>query len=239
LKFIHLDTVGSTQDEARQLYSDGERGPLWVRADMQTSGRGRRDRKWTSDSGNLYATLLLPDRSDPGQAALIGFAAAIGIVDTLRAYEPVRPVTLKWPNDTLIGGAKVSGLLVEREPEALLIGIGINLVSHPQDTPYPATHLVAEMAQDSLAGPEPSFTGAPALLALLSSHVMSRIETFRAEGFAPIREVWLERAHHFGKVVTVNGQTGTFADLGLDGALCLTLADGTVRRVHAGDVSFG
>lgn len=217
----------------------GETGPLWVRADRQSAGRGRRDRRWTSESGNLYATLLLPDRSPPGQAALVGFAAAVAIVDTLLAYDPVRPVTLKWPNDAMIGGAKVSGLLVEREPDALLIGIGINLVSHPEGLPYPATHLVAEMSPKALEAPEPLFTGASALLALLSRHVEARIDTLRAVGFGAIREAWLECAHHLGRTITVNGLTGTFTDLGLDGALCMTLPDGTKERVHAGDVSFG
>lgn len=139
----------------------------------------------------------------------------------------------------MIGGAKISGLLIEREAEALLIGIGVNLISHPDDTPYPATHLLQEMNPETLAGSEPLYTGAEAVLALLSSHVMHRIETLRTQGFDPIRKDWLARAHHLEKTVVVNGLTGTFVDLAPDGALCLVLADGTERRVHAGDVAFG
>ncbi|GHA90875.1 biotin--[acetyl-CoA-carboxylase] ligase [Algimonas arctica] len=239
MQFIHLDSVGSTQDEARSLYKSGERGPVWVRADVQTQGRGRRDRTWVSCSGNLSATLLLPNSTDPSQSALHGFAASLAIVDTLVAYMPQRPVTLKWPNDALIGGAKISGLLIEREAKALLIGIGINLVSHPDNTPYPATHLLREMKAENLADAEPLFTGAEAVLALLSKHVMQRIGTLRNDGFEPIRKDWLAYAHHLGKTVTVNGLTGTFTDLAPDGALCLILPNGTETRVHAGDVAFG
>jgi len=239
LQFIHLDSVGSTQDEARALYKSGERGPVWVRADVQTQGRGRRDRKWVSRAGNLSATLLLPNATDPSQSALHGFAASLAIADTLATYDAVLPVTLKWPNDVLVGGAKISGLLIEREPEALLIGIGINLVSNPADTPYPATHLLDIMRPEILDKAEPPFTGAEAILSLLSSHVMRRIETLREQGFDPIRKDWLARAHHLGKTVVVNGLTGTFTNLAPDGALCLTLPDGTESRVHAGDVAFG
>lgn len=223
----------------RTLYQQGERGPLWVRADRQTSGRGRRDRKWVSVTGNLYATLLLPNNLPPAESALHGFAASLAIAKTLDDYRPTQPVTLKWPNDVLIDGAKVSGLLVEREPEALLIGIGINLVSHPDDLPYRATHLVEVMAENDLSGPEPLFTGADGVLAILSTHLMQQVERLRGEGFEAIRTDWLARAHHLGKRVTVNGLSGIFEDLGPDGALCLTLDDGTQTRVHAGDVAFG
>lgn len=229
----------STQDDARARYQAGDRGPLWVRADYQTQGRGRRDRSWVSRTGNLTATMLLPNSTDPSQSALHGFAASLAIADTLSAYAPTRSVTLKWPNDVMIGGAKISGLLIEREAEALLIGIGMNLVSHPDDTPYPATHLLAEMNDATLADAEPLFTGAEAVLALLSQNVVQRIEILRMQGFEPVRLDWLERAHHLGKTVTVNGLTGTFTDLASDGALCLSLADGTTKRVHAGDVAFG
>ncbi|MGJ8559491.1 MAG: biotin--[acetyl-CoA-carboxylase] ligase [Litorimonas sp.] len=239
MQFIHLDSVGSTQDEARTLYTSGERGPLWVRADTQTQGRGRRDRTWSSVSGNLFATLLLPNSTDPSQSALHGFAASLAIADTLRTYDPQRPVTLKWPNDAMIGGAKISGLLIEREAEALLIGIGINLISHPNNTLYPATHLLQEMKPETLVAAEPLFTGPESVLALLSSHVLQRVETLRTEGFDPIRKDWLVHAHHLGKSVTVNGLTGVFTDLAQDGALCLILPDGTESRVHAGDVAFG
>jgi BirA family biotin operon repressor/biotin-[acetyl-CoA-carboxylase] ligase len=94
LRFIHLNSVASTQDEARALYQSGDRGPLWVRADVQTQGRGRRERNWVSHTGNLTATMLLPNTTDPSQSALHGFAASLAIADTLAAYTPKRPITL-------------------------------------------------------------------------------------------------------------------------------------------------
>ena len=157
----------------------------------------------------------------------------------LDAYRPTRPITLKWPNDVLIGGAKVSGLLIEREEDVLLLGIGVNLVSHPDDTPYPATHLLEEMREKDLNRDEPLFTGSAAALALLSAKVTQRFTELEREGFAPIRAAWQARAQHVGRTVTVNGDTGIFTGLGPDGALCLRRADGTDAVVHAGDVSFG
>ena len=164
---------------------------------------------------------------------------SLAVADTLEAYRPKSPITLKWPNDVLLGGAKVAGLLLEREGDTLLIGIGINLLSHPDDTPYPATHLVAEMHEADLAGPEPLFTGAEAVLALLAARTSQRIAQLRSTGFVLIRRDWEARAHGLGDMISVNGETGTFDGIGPDGALCLVGLDGTKSYVHAGDVSFG
>ena len=239
MRFVHRDTVGSTQDEARALYIAGERGPLWLSADEQTQGRGRLGRHWSSPTGNFAATCLHPTTAEPGQAALYGFAASLAVAETIERYRPARPVTLKWPNDVLVGGAKISGLLIEREAQALLVGIGVNLVGHPANTPYPATHLVAEMHAFDLEGPEPLFTGAPAFLALLAREVAQRFLQLEKGSFERIRRDWLIRAHGLGEELSVNDVTGLFTDLAPDGALCLRLADGTESRVHAGDVSFG
>lgn len=238
MRFIQLETVGSTQDEARALYRKGERGPLWVRADAQTSGRGRRDRSWVSRIGNLYTTLLIPNDCPPAESALHGFATSLAIARTLGSYHPSKAVTLKWPNDVLIGGAKVSGLLVEREPEALLIGIGINLTSHPEDLPYPATDLTTELLKGDISDVAQE-TDAQAVLTRLSVKVVAQIERLRRDGFDLICKDWLAYAHHRGKRIMVNGQSGTFAGLADDGALCLMQDDGTEVRVHAGDVAFG
>lgn len=239
MRFLYHDTVGSTQDEARALYLSGERGPLWVSADEQTKGRGRLGRHWSSPSGNLAVTCLHPTTAEPSQAALYGFAASLAVAETIERYRPTKLVTLKWPNDVLVGGAKISGLLIEREAEALLVGIGVNLLSHPANTPYTATHLVAEMHDFDLQGPEPLFTGARAFLAVLANEVAMRFRQLEKGSFERIRLDWMIRAHGLGESVSVNGMTGIFTSLGPDGALCLRLPDGTESRVHAGDVSFG
>ena len=239
MRFLQRGTVGSTQDEARALYTSGERGPLWLRADTQTAGRGRLSRVWNSARGNFHATHLLPCHAPPAEAALYGFAAALAVADMLETYGTVRPVTLKWPNDVLVGGAKIAGILVEREPEALLIGVGINLVSHPENTGYPATHLTTEMATAHLDGPEPRYTGAQGALAVLAARFSAYAATLERDGFEPLRTLWTERAHGMGEPVRAGGQTGTLTGLGTDGALLLQRSDGTQGRVHAGDVSFG
>ncbi len=239
MRFIHLDTVGSTQTEARNRLDVGETGPLWVRADSQTDGRGRRGRAWSSPSGNLFATALLPTTLDAARSALVGFAAALAIADTLETYGIRSGVTLKWPNDVLIGGAKISGILIEREGSHLLVGIGMNLVSHPSDTPYPATDLLSEMTDEDLQADEPMFTGPEAVLATLSAHLMGWIDRLERDGFSPLREAWLAKAHRLGEAVSVNGLTGTLSGMGPDGSLELVLPDGAKTRVHAGDVSFG
>ena len=161
------------------------------------------------------------------------------MAETLSAYRPIKPITLKWPNDVLADGAKIAGILVEREEAALLIGVGINLVYHPNGLPYPATHLTEIMASDDLSGPEPLFTGADTLLAVLANEVDLWVSHTLHDGFDRVRAAWLDRAHHFSKSVTVNGETGIFTDLAEDGALCLTREDGKQVRIHAGDVSFG
>ena len=206
---------------------------------MQTKGRGRLQRRWVSDSGNLSATLLYPTSAAPEQGALYGLAAAVAVAETLEAYRPQRPITLKWPNDVLVGGAKISGLLIERETDALLLGVGLNLVGHPRDTPYPATHLVAEMRVDDLAQDEPLFTGSAAVLALLSANVLARFAQLEKDGFGPVRDAWLARAHGLDGTVMVDGRTGRFVSIADNGALILGHTDGTESRVHAGDVSFG
>ena len=223
----------------RKLYEDGEREPVWIRADRQTHGRGRRDRSWTSAPGNLFASGLYPTQLGPAQSALYGFAAALGVAETISSYDLQRPLTLKWPNDVLVGGAKISGILIEREGEALIVGTGINLISHPDNTPYSATHMLAEMAPSSLAQPEPKQPSPETMLPLLVSNLMTWFQRLEQDGFEPLRNAWLEQAHGLGQTIKVNDQTGTFTGLGPDGALCLRQPDGKTVQVHAGDVSFG
>lgn len=189
--------------------------------------------------GNLFASGLYPTRLDPTQSALYGFAAALAVAETISSFDLQRPLTLKWPNDVLVGGAKISGILIEREGEALIVGTGINLISHPDNMPYPATHVLAEMAPDALAQPEPKQPSPETILPLLVSNLMNWFQRLEEEGFDPLREAWLKQAHGLGQMIRVNDQSGTFTGLGPDGALCLRQPDGKTVFVHAGDVSFG
>ena len=148
---VALDQVASTNDEALRLAAEGADEGTLVTASRQTAGRGRRGRAWQSDEGNLFLSLVLNPKGGLRAAGAVGFAAALAITDAIAGLMGRDAgLALKWPNDVLIGGRKASGLLIERavcaEDDVLVLGVGINLVSHPDDTRYPATDLSAEGA---------------------------------------------------------------------------------------------
>jgi BirA family biotin operon repressor/biotin-[acetyl-CoA-carboxylase] ligase len=237
---VVLDAVDSTNDEARRRSEAGERGPFWIAARRQLAGRGRERRPWSTEPGNLAATLLLPVRGTPGEAARLGFPASLAVADLLDHLAPGVHVALKWPNDVLLAGRKASGILLENfgpGPDgrlALAIGIGVNLASHPQpgEMRWPATSVAAE------TGATPGFADALALLARAMDRWLGVLD---AQGFGTVREAWLARADRLGQVIDARlprgTLTGRFSAIDADGALVLETADGT-RRIAAGDVFF-
>ena len=232
-RLITLDTIGSTNEEALRLARSGERGPLWVTAQRQTAGRGRRGRSWISESGNLYGSLLLSDPSTPDRFPELSFVAALALHDAVTARIPGLGgrVALKWPNDLLIDRNKFAGILVEGEGTTVVIGTGVNCVHHPAGTEYPATDLAAAGVR---ATPE-------SLFAHLSAATLTRLAQWdRGAGFASIRTDWLARAAGVGKpirVKTANGElAGLFEGMDASGRLVLRLPDETMRAVTAGDV---
>ncbi|MGJ8564650.1 MAG: biotin--[acetyl-CoA-carboxylase] ligase [Alphaproteobacteria bacterium] len=247
MRFITKDAVASTNEEVKAYAEQGDLGPLWVRAVSQTSGRGRRGRIWASDAGNLYCTGLYPDNGDARHSALLSFVAALAVYDLVTTYVEASKVSLKWPNDVLIRGAKTSGILLEsgcfNDQSWIAIGIGVNLMSHPKETEFPATHVAAHMSDAALSGPEPIMTGAAAAQAILAARFDHWRSAFIAEGFAPIRDAWLERANGVPGRVSVRLPSETFEgealSLGHNGELQVRLANGTITDVHAGDVFFG
>ena len=216
--------------------------PFWVRADRQSAGQGRYGRRWVSEIGNLYATAAYDWQGDLADAGKLSFIAALAVCRTLRAYDLSCAPKLKWPNDVLLDGKKVSGILLENTGGAIIIGIGINLLSHPQDTAYPATHLLDYIKPDALNAAEPIFTGAAAMLPLLAKELDDGISEFKNHGFAPIRQAWLGHAHGMGQRITVQLAdqviSGRAMDLRRDGALRLRLDDGTDKDIYAGDIFF-
>ncbi len=231
--FTHLAEVGSTNDwllaRAAEL-GDGH----WVLADRQTAGRGRRGRAWGDGAGNLMASVLV--RSE-GAVQQLSFVAALALLAALSASgghggETAAPrFCLKWPNDVLLDGVKVSGILLERAGDALVIGFGVNIASHPQGTERPAISLAA-------AG-----LGTPAPVDVLA-RLMPAFAEYRGlwgrQGFEPIRARWLAQAAGVGEriVARLGAETleGVFEGLEPDGALALRLDDGALRAVHAGEV---
>ncbi len=247
MRFISHSTIGSTNAEAVRLAKSGDLGPLWVRADQQTKGKGRRGRPWASESGNLFCTGLYPHFGSTQQAALLSFAAALAVYDLAAVYIDTEKMSLKWPNDVLIGGAKVSGVLLEtgthNDQGWIAIGIGVNLVSHPEAVETRATHILAHIDEHRLVGPEPVMTGPDAALAVLAAQFDYWRNLLLKEGFSPIRTAWLTRAANLPGDVTVRlsqeSFTGKAIDLGENGELQVRIAGGTIRAVHAGDVFFG
>ncbi len=238
--FVEID---STNEEARRLGEAGEAGPVWITAEIQTAGRGRRGREWVSPSGNFMGTLFLRPQVNPRKAAELSFVAALAVHDAVASLmaPDLRPnLKLKWPNDLLHDGRKLAGILLESSGIAggdlawLAIGMGINLAQHPNNVDYPATSLAALGQSDIMP--------ADALTALASAFE-ARIRQWRdVQGFAATRVAWLARAAGLGDPITVRLAdetfTGTFEGLAVDGALEVRLASGMLRSVSAGDVFF-
>ncbi len=239
VRHITYETLGSTNAEALARARAGECGPLWITALSQSAGRGRRGSQWVSPPGNLYATLLLTEPSPAELAPQLSFVAALALHDAIAECAPqLGPMLkVKWPNDLLVGEAKAAGILIEGESEpafSVAIGIGVNCATHPGDTRYPATDLVATGA---LVVPD-------ALFAALSSAMERRLAQWNGgQGFPSIRVDWLKRAAGLGETLRVRlperELSGRFQDLDNAGRLLLE-QDGNVVPITAGEVfSFG
>lgn len=235
-RLVALDSVGSTNDEAKRLAREGAEEGTIVWAREQTAGRGRQGRDWVSPRGNLYLSLILRPECPAAEAAQLAFVACLGVGGMLGAFAvPLTPMTYKWPNDVLLGGRKVAGVLLEAESKGdgldfLIAGVGVNLASAPKDARYPATDLRSEA--ENPVSPEQALEG-------FARHFLTWVSRWTNDGFAPVREAWRARAAHLGKEIEVRlpneTLTGVFADLGANGELLLDTAGGR-RIVTAGDV---
>ena len=232
-----FETLGSTNDEAKRLARAGAAEGVLVWALEQTEGRGRRGRAWHSPRGNLYLSLVARPAAPPARAAQLGFVAALALGDALLALAgPGLPLRYKWPNDLLLGGRKLAGILLESEMASgdqvdfVVIGLGVNIAAAPRDVEYPA----ASLAAAGIAGVTPA-----GLLEAFARHFSIWLARWRGEGFAPVRVAWLTRASGLGEPVRVRldhrSHQGRFFDLDDDGALLLDSADGR-RRIAAGQV---
>jgi len=256
-RLVSYPEVGSTNAEALAAARAGDPGRIWFVTGHQTAGRGRRGRAWEAPPGNLAASLLMVGDRDPGTAASLGFVAGLALDEALRRVAPSLDVRialdgidpgrggegdrlrLKWPNDVLLDGAKLSGILLEGEALpgggfAVIIGIGVNVAHAPAGLPYPA------VALHGLGLP----VDAARLFAALSD-AWTGLERLWAggRGFGTIRRIWLDRAAGIGERVAVQlggaAFEGTFETIDEAGRLVLRLADGSRRMVAAGEVHFG
>jgi len=239
-RLIALEKVDSTNAEAKRRAATGafEENAVWaITAETQTKGKGRRGRVWDSPKGNLYCSLLFKPQVPVARAAQLGFVTSLALFDTLAAYTgPGDRIQCKWPNDILLNGRKVSGVLLESETFAsgglswVVVGIGVNIARHPGETEFPATSLKAE----GCSTPPPGD-----LLRRFIPYFEDRRGSWLEEGFAPIRAAWQARAIGRGDKITVRLDketlTGIFAGLDEDGALIFR-QNGNERRIAAGDV---
>lgn len=239
---LAFDELDSTNAEARRLAEQGAEGPLWIKAKVQTAGRGRRGRNWASPQGNLCATWLGVLPVSPLKGAELSFVAALAVHDTLTTWVPEALVRIKWPNDVLIDGKKTCGILIEsgQRPDQSLwfaVGIGINVETAPQGLERPTTRLI-----DHLGGQIGQAPKVDAVLSTLNAAFHRWLGIWIDQGFLALRSAWLSRAMGMGLPCTARlGQEtleGIMRDLGEDGALILELASGQRRSITAGDVFF-
>ena len=230
-------SVASTNDEARQLAQQGAADRTVILAERQTAGRGRYSRQWESPYGNLYASFVFRPPLLPRYAAQIGYVAAVAVHDTVAALigRPAK-VACKWPNDVLVDGAKIAGILPESSIGAdgslewIVLGIGINVVSAPADVVRPATSFLEQGGAGLDTG---------RVLAVLCPALDGWMSQWLDDGFGGVREAWLDRAGPLGGEIRVilpdRSIKGNFGGLDPDGALILD-TDGGQEKIHSGEV---
>jgi BirA family biotin operon repressor/biotin-[acetyl-CoA-carboxylase] ligase len=232
----HIASIGSTSAELMARARAGETGPLWLVADEQTAGRGRRARQWRSPKGNLYASLLLRDAAPAEAVAQLSLVLALALRDAVTGFARGRaaPAEIKWPNDLMLGGRKTAGLLLEGggggDKRFVVAGFGVNIVSHPEGTTHPATHLEAEGY----------YCARDALFTQLSAAVVARLALWRrGEGIEFIRTDWQSHAYGLGRPMTINtaAESFTATPRGLDDAgRLIVLRDGRELAVSSAEV---
>ena len=219
-------------ERAQQGANEG----LWLRAERQTGGRGRLARPWQSPPGNLYASTLVRLRPSDPPAHSLAFVAALAAFDSIAPYLETaadnRPM-LKWPNDILVDGAKLSGILLERQADAVVVGFGINIAAAP-DIPGRSVICLHD------AGGPSSLT-ADMLITSIAAIFADRLALWRGGGLATLLARWCDHAHMQGSELAVtlaNGEMihGQFDGLEADGALRLRAGGGQTVVVTAGDV---
>jgi BirA family transcriptional regulator, biotin operon repressor / biotin---[acetyl-CoA-carboxylase] ligase len=233
-----FETIGSTNDEARRIAESNkpEGHVVWSR--RQENGVGRRGRHWSSPAGNLYCSIMIRPQCSPIEGARLSFLVAVALHKTIAAVLPSgADIKVKWPNDVLVSGRKISGILLESKTRSdgildyVIIGTGLNILTFPEVTEgLPATSLKNEGTS-------------PPTEKILSAYLHFFLELYmqwKLKGFAPIRQAWLESAAGIGREINVKLNDGTlrgvFSGLNPDGALILKLETGEEKLITAGEV---
>jgi BirA family biotin operon repressor/biotin-[acetyl-CoA-carboxylase] ligase len=233
---LRLPTIDSTNEEVRRHLQDAsiEEG-LVVTAWQQTAGRGRRGRAWQSPAGNLSVSFLIRAGATLTSSAHISFVAAVALQAALSEIAPLVSARLKWPNDVLVNGRKISGILLEAEGPWVILGIGVNLAHSPDPTGigYHATSLAELGVTVTL----------DEMLEALARHLHQALTEWRQGGFAAIRHRWRAHAEGLGGPLVARLYDGSeihgrFTDLDDEGALLLTAESGQTQRIIAADIHF-
>ncbi|MGH7003084.1 MAG: biotin--[acetyl-CoA-carboxylase] ligase [Alphaproteobacteria bacterium] len=234
---IAFESVGSTNDEAKRFAAAGASDGLIVTAGEQRAGRGRLGRDWSSPPGNLYASFVTRPDIPLRRAAEIAFVAAVAVHDTAHALAPSHDARCKWPNDLLVDGRKICGILAEAtarpngKTDFIVVGFGINVAHHPAESRWPATSFAALGLN---ASPDDVLAG----LAAAFAHWRQAWET---KGFEPIRAAWSQRSFEIGRTMSLNlgkGEIeGGFAGIDGNGGLLLDLAGGRRETISYGEVT--
>lgn len=203
----------------------------WLVALEQGQGKGRQGRVWKSLPGNFSGSTVVELRAGDLPAQSLSMVASLALAEAIDAAVPNQPLLLKWPNDVLLNGAKLAGILLERQSDKVVIGMGVNLAASPA---------LEDRRTSDLGGRVTPTAFAP----ILASAMARMIDLWRSSPPLLFAQAWLSRAHPVGAALTVHGNDGAlvegrFHGLDSDGALVLRLGNGELRTVHAGDVSLG
>ena len=240
-RLLRLAEIGSTNTEALRLAALGEASGLWVMADAQIGGRGRSGRVWTSRAGNLHATLLLRRSAPLGIAQQLSLLAPVALHDAITTVTGgIGDMRLKWPNDVLLNGAKLSGILIESSGAGsstglvIVLGLGINVSYHPAGLDQAATNL----------GQQGHAVSVESMMTALAASMDRWLRVWsEGAGFAAVRAAWLERAGPIGETLSVRDGasriTGRYQGLDQTGALLLQDDAGEMRRFSNGQVALG
>ena len=242
-KIWHHAILGSTNTQAKALLQEGERPPFWVMAEQQTAGRGRKGRHWVSEPGNLFITVVKRFEEEANTLTSMSLVTALAVKEAIEsATSPELKVTLKWPNDILLNDAKISGILIESHkaclPQAttspatdLIIGVGVNLISHP--------NLVGKKAGNLK---EAGFEVTPTILRDAIEISLNKWLSIwnKGEGQAAIIQAWQQQAMPLGTPLSIKaGATihkGKFGGLDAQGCLKLILENNKIETITAGEV---
>ncbi len=237
---LTFESVDSTNTEALRLAKKGVPGNFIILAREQTGGRGQRGREWFSIDTNLHASILLDSISEIKTYPQLSFVIANAMYDSIqnlaKKHHKSLNIELKWPNDVLINGKKVAGILLEsinfQDKTSIVIGFGVNIAETPTSLEGMATSLREEGVEP--ASPEDF------LNILMNNFNALYREWCFDQSFIRTRKNWMQHAHNLGKVVTLDDGmrrvSGVFKDIGLDGSIRLQLSSGELYSSVSGTV---